>query len=76
MSKHVLIRSGAATQDLKDLADHEDALIYLFIPTANEAAAATELATINSDEWIKSNSATLKSGNIINSLLLPKDAGR
>lgn len=75
MSKHILIRSSEATQDLKDLADHEDALIYLRIPTANEAAATTELATIDVSEWIKSGAVVLTSGNIISGILLPEEAG-
>lgn len=74
MSKYILIKESESTRRLENLADSNELMLVLKIPTNNVAQAMLELANIEEENWISSEISTLEEGNITDSILLPKEA--
>lgn len=71
---YILINKNQATRALLNLADSDEDLVCLRIPTSNEAAADVELATIDNDYWCASSTYDETIGSTTDSILLPKKA--
>lgn len=71
----ILIKKSASTATLRGYANHNVDCEYLIVPSANAAAAITELGNIGADFSIYSASVTEASGNVAG-ILVPKEAGR
>jgi len=74
MGINIIIKKSEATRTLTELADVNEEVLSLHIPTANMSAAQTELGTINTDNWTASTQVTESNGNTSDSLVLPKEA--
>ena len=72
--KYILINKAQATTTLKNLADSQEGMFCLRIAEADVAAAETELATIDNDYWLSSDTHTVVEGNTTEGILLPKKA--
>ncbi len=72
--KYILIKKSEVTRTLKGLSNSTVEMVVLRIPTLDVAAAMTELATIDDDNWISSDNQTERAGDITNSIILPKEA--
>ena len=72
--KYIIIKESESTRRLENLADSNELMLVLKIPTNNVAQAMLELANIEEENWISSELSTLEEGNITDSILLPKEA--
>jgi len=72
--KRIIIRASAATRALAGLADVNETVLSLNIPSANVAAANGILATIDSKEWMSGDTVVETNGNTTADIRLPKKA--
>jgi len=71
---YILIKESESTRRLENLADSNEVMLVLRVPDQDVSDAMAELATIDDDYWISSDSKTFKEGDISDSILLPKEA--
>ncbi len=71
--KHIVIKKSKSTAALEALGDVEE-LVYIQVPSANVLSVMSILNGIDTKEWISSNSAESKRGDISDGILLPKKA--
>ncbi len=74
MDKYIVIKESESTRRLENLADSNELMLVLRVPSVNGSEAMTELSNIDSKNWISSDNKTIKAGDTSDSILLPKKA--
>jgi hypothetical protein len=74
MDKYIVIKESESTRRLENLADSNELMLVLRVPSVNVSEAMTELSNIDSKNWISSDNKTIKAGDTSDSILLPKKA--
>jgi hypothetical protein len=71
---YILIKSSEVSSTLRGLADSQETMEVLRIPSANVSAAVSEISNVSTEDYIVSANHTIKAGNISDSIVLPKEA--
>ena len=71
---HILIKKSAVTGTLSGLADKEEELVYIRIPTANRTTASIHMRSINDDNWMSSDTVVDLEGFQTVDIRVPKKA--
>ena len=74
MDKYIVIKESESTRRLENLADSNELMLVLRVPSVNVSEAMAELSNIDSKNWISSDNKTIKAGDTSDSILLPKKA--